>query len=815
MYARYYSPPLETARAASLARHSRGGYPRAVTLSILIVLTVLLAAAVLFVTGWLRYDLVGLLVLLALTLTGVIAGTSALQGFANPAIITIASVLVLSGGLYRTGVANLVGRQVLRLAGDSPGRLTFLVMLTAGVLSAIMNNIATTALLLPVVLELARRIDMPPTKLLIPLAFASLLGGMMTLIGTAPNILVAGIGGESGLEPFGMFAFAPVGLTALLAGILYMTLFGRRLLPSHDTGDRRGGADLWESYGLEKTLFRVRVPGGSPLDGRPLAESRFGCALGLSAIAVQRDDHRILAPAADFVLESGDWVVVEGRSERLRALQRWQHLVRDTEEEMPALSDIVSDSVAFAEAQLSPEAEIVGATLGDVGFRSRWSVSALAVGREGALHRTQVEDVVLEAGDVLLLCGPRGRLSQLGSEPDFTIVSLVHAEEAATAYELESRLHRVRLQPGSDLVGQTLAEMRLGDAFDLSALAIVRAGGRVLLPHAHIQLQADDALLIVGRGEDLAVVDALQALVIDETTKLKLADLESRTVGFAEVTLSPRTGLVGKTLKDLLFRERYGLTVLAIWRRERSFHFNVRVRGMALEFGDAFLVYGHHSSLALLAQDPDFLVLSEEVSEAFRDSRAPLAMAIMAAVILTASLNLAPIYLAAPAGAALMVLTGCLNLDEAYGFIEWKVLILIVGMLALGVAMQETGVADLVADNVLGRASALGSMGVITGLFAISVIGAQFMPTGAVAVVMSPIALSAAADLSLSPYALLMVVAVASSCAFLSPFGHAVNLLVMGVGGYKVSDYTRVGFPLVGVLLVVVLFVLPLVWPLT
>ena len=781
----------------------------------LIVLAILLVAALLFVTEWLRYDLVGLLVLIGLALTGVITGAQALQGFSNPAIFTIAAVLVLSGGLYRTGVANLVGRQVLRLAGESAGRLTFLVMLTAGLMSAVMNNIAATALLLPVVLELARRIDVPSTKLLIPLAFASLLGGMITLIGTAPNILVTGIAGEMGLQPFGMFSFTPVGLTALLAGIVYMTLFGRRLLPSREAGEGRGGADLWEAYGLEKTIFRIRVPGGSSLAGLPLAESRLGSALGLSAIAVQRDGHRMLAPPADFALQSGDWIVVEGRSDRLRQLKRWGHLLPERDDRLPELSDIVSESVAFAEAQLSPEGDLVGATLGDTEFRSRWSVSVLALGREGELHRSGIQDVVLRAGDVLLLCGPRGRLSQLDSEADFTIVSLVDAEEASTAYGLESLLHRVRIRPDAGLVGQTLAEMRLADAFGLTALAIGRAGGRVLLPHAHIQLQADDALLLVGHAHDLELVDALQDLVIDETTRLKAADLESRTVGFAEVTLSPRTRLVGKTLRDLLFRERYGLTVLAIWRGERSFHFNVRVREMSLEFGDALLVYGHHSSLALLARDPDFLVLSEEVKEAFRDSLAPVAMAIMAGVIVITSLDWLPIYLAAPAGAALMVLTGCLTLDEAYGFIEWKVLVLIVGMLALGVAMQETGAADLVATGVLGSASALGTLGAVAGLFLVTMIGAQFMPTSAVAVVMSPIALSAATDMGLSSYALLMVVAVASSCAFLSPFGHPVNLLVMGVGGYRVADYTRVGIPLVLVLFVVVLFVLPLFWPLS
>ena len=301
----------------------------------------------------------------------------------------------------------------------------------------------------------------------------------------------------------------------------------------------------------------------------------------------------------------------------------------------------------------------------------------------------------------------------------------------------------------------------------------------------------------------------------DGDEPLQLEDLESDTIGFAEVTLSPRTTLVGRTLQELGFRERYGLTVLAIERGGRAYHWNVAVRSMPMRFGDALLVHGPRSQLARLALDPDWLVLSEEVREAFRDRKAPIAAALMAGVILSVSLGWLKIYIAAPAGALLMVLTGCLTADEAYKFIEWKVLVLIAGMLALGLAMQSTGAAQLIAESVLGAAGSAGPLTLLAALFLSTALAAQFMPTAAVAVLMAPIALSSAASFGLSPYALLMVVAVGSSCAFMSPFGHAVNLLVMGVGGYRVSDYTRVGIPLVAVLLAVVLFILPLVWPLT
>ena len=187
---------------------------------IIIVLVIIAVAVVLFVTEWVRYDGVAITVLLALAISGVIPMARAIEGFANPAVVTIAAVLVLSGGLYRTGVANLVGAQVMRLAGNSPVRVTALMMLTAGLMSGLMNNIAATALLLPVVLDIARRLGMRPSRLLIPLAFASLLGGMTTLIGTGPNILLASVLERSGEGSFGLFSFTPVGAAALLVGIL-------------------------------------------------------------------------------------------------------------------------------------------------------------------------------------------------------------------------------------------------------------------------------------------------------------------------------------------------------------------------------------------------------------------------------------------------------------------------------------------------------------------------------------------------------------------------------------------------------------------
>ena len=287
---------------------------------------ILAVAVVLFVTERIRVDLVALMVMLGLVVTGILEGEQAVMGFANEAVITIASVLVLSGALMRTGVAHFIGQRVLAASGDGVGRLTAVMMGTVGLLSGIMNDIGITALMLPVVLEMARRIGTPPSKLLMPLAFGSLLGGMTTLIGTAPNILVNGALRDAGFEPFGMFSFTPVGLTALAAGLVYMTLLGRRLLPDRDPKKESAPADLGGLYDLGGLIGTLKAPSDSTLAGKTLQQSRLGQALGLSVVAVQRSGQMILAPGTDFVLRGGDEMVVEGTLEKFEGLRAWKHL---------------------------------------------------------------------------------------------------------------------------------------------------------------------------------------------------------------------------------------------------------------------------------------------------------------------------------------------------------------------------------------------------------------------------------------------------------------------------------------------------------
>lgn len=785
------------------------------TLSMLIVLAIVGLAVLLFVTEWLRFDIVGVLVLLSLAVAGLISHEQALQGFSNPAVITIAAVLVLSGGLYKTGVANLVGRHVLGLAGASQTKLIFLMMASAGILSGIMNNIAVGALFLPVVLDIARRTNQSPSKLLMPLAFATLLGGLLTLIGTAPNILISGFLEAEGFAPFAMFDFTPIGGVVLLAGTLYMVLIGRGQLPARETGvtSRERGIDIHGVYDLASTLFTVRIPRDCALVGKTLAESRLGVALGLNVLAVRRNGHQHLSPGPDFPLQGGDRLVMQGRIEPLENLQSWKHLIKD-DRRLPITADLVSESVGLAEVKVVPGSSACGSTLADLDLRTLFGVTVIAIARGDEIRRSRLQEIPLEEGDSLLIMGRIDRLQALGMEEDFADLHALRSRDAAARYRMDERLLHLRVPEGSLLAGRSLAESRLGDALGITVLEVTRSGGKVMLPYPDLELAEEDDLLIAGREQDLQLLDAFQDLELGREPP-EVEELESEEFGFAEATLAPRSSLIGKTLQELFFREKYGLTVIAVWRGDRSYHSNVRVRSMKLRLGDALLLYGPRRKLRMLVHDPSFLVMTAEIFEVLRESRAPVAAGVMAGVIVTVSLGWLPIFIAAPIGALLMVLTGCLTPDEAYQAIEWKVLFLIAGMLGLGLAMEESGVAALIADKTLGSMVAFGPLAVVAGLFLITAVAAQIMPTAAVAVLMSPIALGGAAEFGYSPHAMMMIVAVGSSCAFLSPVGHPVNLLVMGLGGYRFTDYTKAGLGLFITLGLITLFVLPLLWPLT
>ncbi|MDH3732808.1 MAG: SLC13 family permease [Gemmatimonadota bacterium] len=781
------------------------------TVDIAVVLGILVAAMILFVTERVRVDVVALMVMISLALTGILTPEQAVSGFSNPAVITVWAVFILSGGLSRTGVAGMLGKQVLRVAGASEIRLIMVIMLVAAFLSAFMNNVGVAALLLPVVMDVARRTNTPPSKLLIPLAFSSLLGGLTTLIGTPPNILVAAALTGSGFETFALFDFTPVGTAVVAAGILYMALVGRRLLPSRDpVRDARAGRDdveLDEVYGLRERLFALDVQPDSPLVGKSLGETRVEGALGLHVMGIIRDDRTDLAPSPDFLLAAGDRLVVQGPDDSLREIGAREYLALETEE-VP-LEELISDEVRLAEVHISEGSEVIGRTLRGLDFRHRFGgCLVLSVWRDGAPLRTHLATTRLTQGDILLVHGYNEMLDRIGESADFEVSPIFDP----LVYEIEGRLMYCRVPEDSPLVGQTLSESRLGDVFSLGIMGIERGGTKELIPLPEHRLEAGDRLLVKGRPEDLDTVEGLWGLPVDTSTTRDFADLESDDVCLAELVLSPRSTVAGRTLVDVRFRDRFGMNVVAVMRGGTVYR---DLRYFPLRFGDALLIHGPRGKLELLADDPDFLIITGEVEEVPLTRRAPLSALLMAGVVGSVIAGWVPIYIAAVTGAVLMVLTRCLTMDEAYRAIEWQAVFLIAGMLPLGLALGETGAADLLTRGVVGTVGGLGPIAVVAALYILSAMCAQVMPTAAVAILVAPIALNTAADLGLSPHALMMTVALSASASFMSPVAHPANVLIMGPGGYRFTDYIKVGLPLTIICLLVTVLLLPIFWPLT
>lgn len=780
-----------------------------------LVLGILVTAVVLFVTEKLRVDVVALLVLVSLAVTGLVEPREALAGFSNPAVITIWAVFILSGGLTRTGVANLIGHRLLSLAGASEVRLMALIMVAAALMSAFMNNVGVTALLLPVVMDLARKTGTAPSKLLLPLAYSSLLGGLLTLIGTPPNILVSAALQDRGHPPFEFFDFTAVGGAILVTGVLYMVFVGRHMLPQRDLaraeGGNASGEELSQVYSLDERLFALRVPEGSTLADKTLGQSRLGSALRLNVLAILRGANKHLAPQPDVRLEPGDRLLVAGRPSQTAQLLGSEQMVLEASQALDT-TRLVSERVQLARVTLMHGAELIGHSPRELRLRRR-GLNLLALRRRQPVSRREIPRTNLALDDVLLVQGSAEALYELREDPCCEVTPAAEEDLA----QLEGRLLALRLPAGSRLARGTLAQSRLGDAFEFNVLGVVRDQGSEtehteLMPGPDFALASGDLLLVEGDREAVEVVRGLQGLRIESDTPALLHQLESEQVGMAEVTLSPHTHLTGKTLQELNFRDKFGLQVIAVWRGGRRIRSNLR--DQKLQLGDGLLVYGPRDKLRLLAREPDFLVLTEEAQEVPKLHKAPLAVGIMVAVVGTALLGWLPIYIAGVAGAAAMVVTGCLTMDEAYREIEWRAVFLIAGMLPLGVAMESTGAAAFLARAAIGAVGDFGPLAVIACLFLLTALCAQTMPTAAVAVLLAPIAFDTAEQLALSPEALLMTVAMSASASFMSPVAHPANVLVMGPGGYRFTDYIRIGLPLTLLILVVVLVVLPIFWPL-
>jgi di/tricarboxylate transporter len=595
-------------------------------------LGILAVAMVLFLSERLSVDLVALLVVLALGTTGVLTPQEVFSGFSRQAVIILMAIFILTEGLERTGVTSQVGNLLLRIAGADERRLIVVIMIAGSFLSLFMNNIAAVSILLPAVSGASRRAGVSQSRVLMPLAFATLLGGMGTLL-TTTNIVVSGLLRSADVPGFGLFAFFPVGLPLIVVGTVYMAVLGRRLLPAHSLADRdrrvvRQSADLVDLYRLSEYLFRAAVPSQSPLVANSLRESGIRQTYGLTVVGLERDDTLALSPSPDTVLQQGD------------------------------------------------------------------------------------------------------------------------------------------------------------------------------------------VLLLAGEAEDLLLRDPDQSLEILPLTQWSIRDLESPKVAVVEVVLSPRSALIGHTLRGAHFHEKYGVNVLAILRGGRKIY--VGLGDLALQFGDALLMHGPRECLPILRDDADLIVVSHAREQAPPvRAKGKVALAIMITTLAVAATGYFPIGEVMLAGALVMVMVGALTMDQAYRAIEWRVVFLVAGMLPMGIAMTKSGAAQMMADGLAHVLGPVGPLAMLAGLVALTIALSQAMKGAAIATVMTPIAIQTARTIGADPRALAMGVALATSMAFVTPLGHPVNILVMGEARYRFRDYVKVGLPLTVLLFVAVLIFLPVIWPLT
>ena len=598
---------------------------------LIITFVVLIVSLILFLTDKVPADLVALLVAVALGVTGVLTPQEAFSGFSRAAVITIMAIFILAEALRRTGVTEQVGNILLKIGGKSEVRLVVIVMLAAAFLSLFMNNIAAAAVLLPAVSGAARKAEVNPSKLLMPLAFGTILGGTATLL-TTSNIVLSSLLNDNGLEGFGLLDFAPVGIPIIFVGIAYIAFLGRKFLPGESMIERtlapsKETNDLIATYHLGENLFRARVPEESFLHNKTLAECTLREDFGVSVVAIERNKKRMFAIAPDTVIHRGDVLVLEGDEEDFRR--------RDVEPFMEFL----------------PSEE--------------W-----------------------------------------------------HDE-----------------------------------------------------------------------------------------------DLESNVVEVVEAMLAPRSRLIDQTLRSSHFREKYGMSVLALWRGDEEIYTDIA--DIPLQLGDALLLQGARKNLPILRDDPDIiLLLPKEEAEITVPNKGRAALMIVIATLIFAVIfpDLTGVIMLG--GALAMMLTGIMTMEQAYSAVSWRSVFLVAGILPLGIALTKTNAAGLMGSGIVSIFGAFGTVALLSGLFLLTALLTQAMSGAAVAAVVGPIAIEVAQNVGANPRALTMGIALATSMAFITPLSHPVNVLVMGPGGYNFRDFTKVGLPLFVILFVLIMIILPFFWTL-
>lgn len=575
-------------------------------MQIVLTLSVLVLALIAFVAEWLPVDLTAITVAIALMLLGLVTPQEGISGFGNSATITVMAMFILSAGIARTGVIQIVRDWLLKWGGKNISQQILVMGAIVGPISALINNTAVVAIFLPIVEEWCKQRQVSVSKLLIPLSYVTILAGMITLTGTSTNILASGVSQKLGYGEFSLFQFTALGLITFAVGLIYLALVAPQLLP----------------------------------------------------------------------------------------------------ERKPAT----------------------------------------------------------------------------GSRLEFD-------------YNLKDYVSEIILTPGSSLVGQTLRQSGIQRKFDLDVLEIIHNENHFPQPLADKILSVGDILLVRGSRETVIKIKDRSGVEILADVKFnhesKIAELSSGQDKVAEVLILSNSRLIGSNLKDLRFRQRYNATVIAIRRGEELIR--DRLGKVPLRFGDLLLVQGPKESFIGLQTTRELLVLEEKNLENLRQNKAGIALAIMLGVIVVAALDWQPILVTSLVGVVLMVISGCLKPGEIYGAVRWDIIFLLAGLIPLGIAMQNSGTTQWLADKLVTVARNFSGYWVLTFFYLITSFLTEILSNNAAVVLMIPIAVQVGKTLSLSPTALMFTVTFAASNSYLTPIGYQTNTMVYAPGGYKFLDFTRVG----------------------
>ncbi len=461
--------------------------------SAVFVLAVIFIAAILFISEKLRADLVAMLVLVALGLSGILTAREALAGFSSSAVITILGVFILTHALEKTGVTQTLGLALVRVGGATEGGMLLALMLGGALLSFFMNNIAAGAVLLPAAVGVAREQKISPSRLMMPLAFGTLLGGMATLL-TTNTILANATLRANNLDGFSLLSLAPFGIPAVIVGTAYMYFIGRRLLPRRAPADwtrlmQAGRERLADIYGLRERWFQARVPDASPLLNKTLAEVGLGAVMGINVVAIEDASHMRLAPPPTTRLRAGDNLFLQARREQIESLRAQGLEVLDA---TAAFGELRNEEIGLFEVALAPRSSALDKTLREIHFRDKFGVSVIAIWREGRPRRVGVGEMRLQQGDVLLVLGSRRRAQLLQGEPDF-LVLLTTAEQGTK----RSKAKYVVGIMGVVLLASALGMVPVAEAMLAGALGVVLVGA-LTMDEAYQAIEWRTIFLIAG-----------------------------------------------------------------------------------------------------------------------------------------------------------------------------------------------------------------------------------------------------------------------------------------------------------------------------